>query len=570
MRNALLGIAALILILILSAAWSLFPTEQISTEKFKGILPLEKPITNIIIVHGIGDHCIGYADSLLLNLFKKIADFEAESIQKSYLRYIAQLSETQKEESKVVRIKGGDEEGYLQSDVYAPRDGHCRVQENGLEGVPVKLNTSDDVASVMAAQDSVCEFINQSARINQGNVRANCHKLYVNRAITKYEDEDPEYATGFVRYVEVGPTASSTLRIYEITWSPATRWIKDSLNSIEQFNQQESAHLLNEFIKQTVMNAGMADAVAYLTNGGVLVNFDILQAFCLVFANGLGEVNDYRFACNNAHLQERQQEFAKENDVILISHSLGTRALFDTIGLLALGVDEEQVPSRQPREDLISAISSSLETIGAVVPQEFLGSHFSDLLEKQIPAFAAALRSVYVFTNQVPLLAANITSPFKPTPDVGRGFARFLELRNRGNEHKLQIVAFHDPDDILSYNLSCWYHVMVLKHLPSTRDTLIKEAKHRAEQTGRRWGDERRSLQDNLFNKTCSKDDLKDPKDKQMWSEILQADQSGVSVIDATMRLKGLRIAGLIANPLAVHSNYFYDEKVHTWLVHGN
>ncbi len=111
---------------------------------------------------------------------------------------------------------------------------------------------------------------------------------------------------------------------------------------------------------------------------------------------------------------------------------------------------------------------------------------------------------------------------------------------------------------------------VVLKHLPSTRDTLIKEAKHRAEQTGRRWGDERRTLQDNLFNKTCSKDDLKDPKDKQMWSEILQADQSGVSVIDATMRLKGLRIAGLIANPLAVHSNYFYDEKVHTWLVHGN
>ena len=174
----------------------------------------------------------------------------------------------------------------------------------------------------------------------------------------------------------------------------------------------------------------------------------------------------------------------------------------------------------------------------------------------------------------MPLLAANLSSPFQEGYGIGNGFKAFLELHaaHSGNAtpNRLQVVAFHDPDDFLSYNLSCWYYETILKKLPETRDRLQKEAEFRAIQEKSKVGDERRKLGDTMFGKNCSKRKLANPADISLFDDIWGHESNLLALKDATVRLRGRRVEWIAADPLAVHSNYFSDESIHKWIVNGH
>ena len=115
-----------ILVVITAALWlpvvgTFFDTTLIDrdSERFFGIKPLKKRTTSVIIVHGIGNHCIGYADELVQNLFRDVADKSIESIEESYQRYVAALSEPIS-----TQAVGGS---YKVSSIERLRDGSCQV-----------------------------------------------------------------------------------------------------------------------------------------------------------------------------------------------------------------------------------------------------------------------------------------------------------------------------------------------------------------------------------------------------------------------------------------------------------
>jgi hypothetical protein len=556
---ALGGLLTIAVVLWIIFGHSLNRTSFITPEKFKGIGPdFEKRTTSVIIIHGIGHHCVGYADNLVSNLFEQLTERKTESIKESYHRYVEQIDASL-------------------SGISQLRDGSCRVIDDIEYGIdPDRLNQGDDLESVVLAQDDLCRSISDNRSSN--DVAVSCHKLFVKRKQTVEQvknRENPEYLTGFIRRFSTDLTAERRLRIYEVTWSPATRWIKQSLIDLERFNDPDSEHPLNRRVKSEVINAGIADAVAYLSDSGILVNFDILQAFCLTLANANSLYEEYPFACDRSNLSGPTEAFSKENDVYLISHSLGTRVLFDSIGMLALGtVGPNQAQENGPT--LVSSIATKFERIGAVVPEEYTNTSgseptFASALNEGIPEFAKAIRSIYVFTNQVPLLAANLTSPFKSTNDVGMGFKRFLELRNPDNSAnaRLQVVSFHDPDDVLSYNLGCWYYQTILKQFKETKDVIDLEAEARAKKNGTDVAVERENLRNTLFANNCSDVEL-DIENRQLFSQIWAVGENRINLVNAAVRLKSFRFAWIAADPMAVHSNYFVDETVHKWLAKGN
>ena len=51
---------------------------------------------------------------------------------------------------------------------------------------------------------------------------------------------------------------------------------------------------------------------------------------------------------------------------------------------------------------------------------------------------------------------------------------------------------------------------------------------------------------------------------KRLW-----ATQKRFDLVDASVRLKGGKLFGLLAWPHDVHSNYFTDTDVHNWLISG-
>lgn len=559
------GIGVLTLALILSlTVGSPMETKLIAPAKFDGIAPLEKRTTSLVIIHGIGHHCIGYADELITNLFKDLTERNPESIRQSYGRYLQQTVA----DSGVTHSADG---AYWVETINMLRDGSCQVIEDFDYGVDrEKLNRDEDMESVVLAQDDLCRSIHTNESSNEVDV--SCHKLYVNREHTVYKDENPEYVTGFIRRFSTDLTAERRLRIYEVTWSPATRWIKQSLMNVDQFNSRESDHRLNRMVKKEIVNGGIADAVAYMADSGILVNYDVMQAFCLTFANAKSLHKDYAFACDRSHLIQPAGDFSKENDVYVVSHSLGTRVLFDSIGMLAQGTvgsirPDESVPT------LVSTIAEKFQRIGAAVPEEYLSVSdpeptFISALNRQIPEFAKALQSIYVFTNQVPLLAANLTSPFQGSNDVGTGFQQFLELRDPKGS-RLQVVSFHDPDDVLSYNLRCWYYQTVLKKLDDTKKVLENEAMARAVKKGTDIGDEQRKLRNTLFADNCSEKNL-GIEDRSLFSQIWDVQKNRIKLVNAAIRLKGFRLKWIAADPMDVHSNYFVDKTVHGWLANGN
>jgi hypothetical protein len=655
---------------------SLYETRLISPQEFKGIGPsFQKRNTHVIIVHGIGHHCIGYADHLISNLFQELTARTPDLIKESYDKYADQIVFELRGRKRQTQFKDG---AFTVSLVNPFRDGSCRVVDDIQYDVdPQLLNPDDDLESVTDAQDDLCWAINKVGKsLNQNldpnRVAFSCHKLYVNREDILNDKENKEYVTGFIRRFSTNLTAANTLHIYEVTWSPATRWIKQPLIDLERFNTPNSEHWLNGRLKSDVINDGIADAVAYLSDSGVLVNFDILQAFCLTLANANSLYEEYRFACNQSHLLEQTGDFSEDNDVYLISHSLGTRVLFDSIGMLSLGSDGPS-QAQETYPTLVATIIDKFHRIGAEVPEEYTSTSeseptFVSALNTRIPEFAKAVRSIYVFTNQVPLLAANLSSPFQDTFDVGFGFQRFLNLRNPGNSKnaRLQVVSFHDPDDVLSYNLGCWYYETVLKNFDETKELIYEEAKKRAmdelwnkdctfklrtgfgsnteqemidnfraEFKGEKKacgvlivraandsenltmarineagelltakiddpshelsqelnkqdlneakiikltvpdllcearGLENYKLRDTLFNKNCSDVKLNTKEDRQLYSDIWGVGENHLKLINAAVRLKGLRVFGFAAEPMEVHSNYFIDETVHGWIANG-
>ena len=567
-------------------------------------IPTNKDTTNIIVVHGIGDHCIGYADTLITSFIRGYAEDSKLNLQRisdEYVQYSINEYTKKIESNKITGKK------YLPL-IYPPRIGSCNIDRENKEVIKVLKELGDKVVdghkyldsdeldrvskygAYVDSQEKMCEFMHLS-KTKKGDVKTDCFELYVNK---NYIDKDPDYPdkaqyiTGFIRKITINTSSLNTINILEVTWSPATRWIKSALHAPEILNGKNTLAAINKIVKSEIINSAIADAVAYLSDSGILINFDLLQAFCLA----LGESDnadvsidqaDNKFACDKSNLKAIDRvNYAEKNDTILISHSLGTRILFDTLGYMSFvnlndGVDGQKQP------DLFDIMYEKFGKIHAAVPDHYteqstsVNKSFSDLLDLSIPVFIDSIHSMFVFTNQIPLLAANISSPLKPNHlvessinkiDFGKGFSNILKLRT--NPKPLQIVSFHDPDDMLSYNLSCWFRTSVLKHNEDVKDAIDKVAITRSKNNNTEEGYERRKIWKVMFN-SCSLDENdKYFRKNEDILEHLWATQKRFELKDASVRLSGGKMLGLLADPHDVHSNYFTDAEVHSWLINGH
>lgn len=586
-----------VLIIIASLTYAnLKPTTIKKSENFSGIADLKKQSTNIIIVHGIGNHCIGYADSMISNIMNDISDNKWENIKNHYEKYLKTSFEIYGKSSPKITKENNSIE---QDKIYFPRNKYCSIdtddkksidfltalhkkENNLINESEIKENDQDnpglyktDMEIVINGQDDLCEFIHSDSKEKSRNSNSNsidCYKLSVNY----YPDKDTpiqKYITGFVRRISSKPTSNRTINIFELTWNPATRWLKQSFNVSERINGKVSDYFYNKKLKSQVVNSAIADAIAYLSDSGILVNFDLLETFCLSMVEEKKSTYlPYEFSCSPNLLQTVSTDFQEKNDVVIISHSLGTRVVFDTLGLLSKG----------DAPNLMKTIETKFTDIGAVIPDKYTNNNpatekqksFKDLLASRIPGFINAISSIYIFTNQIPLLEANITSPFKSKKyEMGTEFSAFIDKRNS----QLQVVSFHDPDDLLSYNLKCWYQNTILKHSEKTIDFIEDQAKEvvankntSEEIDAIKLAEARRTIRNELFG-VCSKKELSTKAYENLYKSIWSESDKKLKLVDVTVRLRSeWTIPWLINDPSGIHSNYFSDTKIHDWLINGN
>ena len=214
------------------------------------------------------------------------------------------------------------------------------------------------------------------------------------------------------------------LRVTALDWSPLTASIKE-----HQFRRDDeiSRAVINEMIKTGVLNDGLSDAALYLGSYQAVMRRGVMIGLC-AFLDGRF-VNDQCIPTTTSHAS-----------VALLSESLGSYMLFDAIEAL----------------DRSNANSPA----GA-------------------PLFSR-LRQFYMFANQIPLLELAELKPHPGAPETAAlsitspKLSAFLDRVRRSRStimrrtsrpegvgpvvgraelQPLEIVAFTDPNDLLSYEL---------------------------------------------------------------------------------------------------------------------
>ncbi len=252
--------------------------------------------------------------------------------------------------------------------------------------------------------------------------------------IPDYEREDPyEESDSFpqsapkderiVRRFDV-PLRSKDGVTYDVTFfvfgeaiDPAREALEYENKSGDGFPDEPRRAGINAKLKRSLINHCLIDAVVYLGTAGNPVRAAMREAFCSYLGGRVGE--NTGAANEKTHCEDIQTR--EDTPVVLVPESLGSKVLFDAFtDIVVSGGDEKK-----------------LSALGRVV-------------------------GVHLVSNQIPLLQQSIaTDPRRKLADqTGGGLKGFLNaiqqtsrLHPRAKIAPIPIVAYTDPNDLLSYRL---------------------------------------------------------------------------------------------------------------------
>ena len=464
--------------------------------------PIAAKTIHILTVHGIGRHCIGYADGLVTGIARQAGLTYAQSVKQLF----------------------------TEADCTRPITDYNKFEND---------------------QITLCDLIYDQKIDDQKLSDRNCQHLLLDVDVINSSGERVDtsaFYSGYIRtqdyLVPHGSEGSIKLRLYELTWDPATRWAKYFYVSDHDSEFDGDRELINKYLKRQVINESIADAVLYLGDYRPVMLYPILMAFCKMVSDSVLDdtPGTEKFVCDFDKIAKNllgDEDFAENNEIVIVTHSLGTRMVFDALGIIAN-----------------SGFVGNMREKLADLKIRFSDKGFAGVLEEKSQkirdVFRQSTGKIFALANQIPLLElGTINNPtnFNLRPDLGERFAAFLRGRTdqARNIEPLQLVAFTDPNDLLSYNLKCWYYLNVLKHHKE-----IREKKKRDEGLYRKY-----------FKRcTIPKDDplLNEKTEKQQ--SFWKATDRYVDITDVTVSLSGAGFPFIFADPVSAHSKYFDDETI--------
>jgi hypothetical protein len=231
---------------------------------------------------------------------------------------------------------------------------------------------------------------------------------------------NPEQRLANLRIINMrNPDASKKLVFYELTWSDITA---DRKRVLDFDTSGEYAHrraAFNNAMKGFLNDVG-PDPMIYVTDKENLILTATQQAICWMLASGEGDEldDDQSTVCGVSSLS-RLSNLEKYN-IVFITHSLGSRIIMDALGEIVETLNDDQIIAGHPA--LISKMQAKEMT-------------------------------VFMLSNQMPLLQIGLPAP-KVVGQIesycqegGQNFAKRAFK-------KLDIVAFTDPNDLLSYSIT--------------------------------------------------------------------------------------------------------------------
>ena len=304
----------------------------------------------------------------------------------------------------------------------------CEITGNQFKGLKPQLEAPGRKMKVLMVHGVgnhlpgySTEFLEKLAKELDLTVTA---KAYKN--ITLADPKDPAKHLGNLRINRyLNQEQNQELLFYELTWSEITAKDKEVLsydNSGEQsFRRAEVNDLLKKFSNDTG-----PDPIIYLgeKREDILVSF--AQSFCWMISGDWGSLpDDSHQVCSSKNVTPFYND-----SYAFVSHSLGSRITIDGL-------------------QRIASIYAEREN------DEYYADTMNFLKNKEVP--------IYMMSNQLPMLQLGRTIPKIVNQEAaycqpnGANYADRMLL-------KTNIIAFSDPNDLLSYALP---HDFVSKYLDS-------------------------------------------------------------------------------------------------------
>mgnify|MGYP006288917909 CR=1 FL=1 len=215
------------------------------------------------------------------------------------------------------------------------------------------------------------------------------------------------------------PDASRKLIFYELTWSEITAERKRVLDFDTSGEYAHRRASFNNTMKAFLNDVG-PDAMIYMTYGQDLILTATRQAICRMLASAeMPEPDAGQNPVCGISTLSRLSSLEKYN-IVFIAHSLGSRIIMDAL------------------EEVVDALSND-QTV-ADYPAVVAG-----LQEKEI--------SVFMLSNQLAFLQIGL-----PSPGVSGRIDSYCRADGENYAQrafkKLSVVAFNDPNDLLSYSIT--------------------------------------------------------------------------------------------------------------------
>lgn len=227
---------------------------------------------------------------------------------------------------------------------------------------------------------------------------------------------DPDKLLGTLTLQRLTDTAREReLLVYELTWSR----ISDPARAALRFDttQAYSRHRARfNQIGKGFVNDVLVDPLVYVGAGRHQILSVVRQSLCWVYSTDWEGFPEQQEACS--YTDPRLGSRVLQDRYFFITHSLGSRILLDAL------------------ETTAEALTAQQDTNPYVIP-------FRSALQNHTP-------TVFMLANQLPLLQAG----FPPVPVSGQRGAYCLpdgEWFDQRMLSKAKVVAFSDPNDLLSY-----------------------------------------------------------------------------------------------------------------------
>lgn len=220
---------------------------------------------------------------------------------------------------------------------------------------------------------------------------------------------------------------SREMLFYEMTWSAITNPEKESLkydtSGAYSFRRADVNQMLKEFSNDT-----SPDPMIYLgkSRGKILASFR--TAFCWMVGQDWSALPDY--SESECHLTQQAINHLPSDEYAVVSHSLGSRIVIDGMHSFA------QLVAKATNGEL-SQLESSLAK-----------GFVAGFQQKTIP--------FYLMSNQLPLLEMG-----EEPPEVVNQQDKYCVAGSENYQQRLvnktSIIAFSDPNDLLSYAIPQYF-----------------------------------------------------------------------------------------------------------------